>query len=181
MHPACSFELNRYSTPNYAPMQSRTEIVSAITARLHALISEDKIHEARTVFRQLNAKEVWTPELETLRAWFRMKTLQYTTRELAHNPTEPSRWLRQFESLWALKREREAVEVLIEGLHSILERSNFTGGLFHNTRPQVPMKPPLSTAKPHSKLTHRWMICSKGEPTWQSFVSARVPPSSLIR
>ena len=97
-------------------MASKNEIYAAIITRLRSLIQEGETSEAKKVCTQLRSKGIQTPELESLEAWLLLRTLQKTSTNLEEKRSEPSRWLRHFESLWALKREREAVETLLEGL-----------------------------------------------------------------
>ena len=97
-------------------MASKNEIYAAIITRVRSLVQEGETIEAKKVCAQLRAKGIQTPELDGIEAWLLLRTLQKTQANLAEKPSEPSRWLRHFESLWALKREREAVEILLQGI-----------------------------------------------------------------
>ena len=72
--------------------------------------------EARRVLGQLRAKQVQSDELDVLEAWLSMETLKHSEAGIVHAPDHPSSWDRYYEANWRIKRERESVIVLQEGV-----------------------------------------------------------------
>ena len=97
-------------------MPSQNEIYATILSRVHRLIESGDTTEANRILAQLRKKNVQSRELEALEAMSLIKSVAQTNQTLEHEPQVAKNWLRHFESNWALKREREAVETLLQGL-----------------------------------------------------------------
>jgi tetratricopeptide (TPR) repeat protein len=97
-------------------MSSNAQIYAALASKVHALLKRGKTHDAQRVLAEIKARNVQSTSIDALHAWSMVQAAESTTSRAHDHPKEPSYWLRAFEAQWALKRERESVEVLKLGL-----------------------------------------------------------------
>ena len=97
-------------------MASHTEIYAAIIRHLHASLGKGELEESRRVLDQLHAKKVDSPQIDALEAWFAIEKWKKAKHIAEVNPGDVLVWRRLYEASWALKREREGVSVLLDGL-----------------------------------------------------------------
>jgi tetratricopeptide (TPR) repeat protein len=97
-------------------MSSNATIYAALASKIHTLLEMKRTSDAQRILAELKTRNIQSTVLDGLQAWCVVQAADTTTKRAYAYPDEPAHWLRSFEAQWALKREREAVEVLKEGL-----------------------------------------------------------------
>ena len=130
-------------------MRSNDKIYAALASKVRTFLENGRTSEARRILAELQSRNVQSTVFDNLQAWCVVQTADHTTARAYAHPQKPSNWLRAFEAQWALKREREAVAVLKEGLKHHPEFVDFHNRLSSQYANAAPMNWHCTTVMPH--------------------------------
>lgn len=97
-------------------MSAHDPISTELSSKARAFLQQGRTEDAGRILGELNKRSVQSIMLDGLQAWHLVQTAENHTRRALTQPHESSHWTDAFKSQWVLKREREAVEVLKQGL-----------------------------------------------------------------